>query len=73
MMIEKTLNSNNPDIHLPDIHLPDYPGEDRLEALRICIIDENYLHAAIQRLALVISNELMDFTKEGDHGLQKRK
>ena len=37
----------------------------RLETLRRRINDEDYLHAAIQRLALVLSKELMDMTQEG--------
>jgi hypothetical protein len=45
----------------------------KLEALRRRINDENYLHAAIQRLALVLSNELMDITTEGGRNEQQRK
>ena len=46
----------------------------RLEVLRQCINDEAYLHAAIQRMALVLSKELMEFTKEGGrYGRKKRK
>ena len=37
----------------------------KLESLRRRINDEDYLHAAIQRLALVLSKELMDMTQEG--------
>jgi len=38
----------------------------RLEQLRKSINDEDYLYAAIQRIALVLSNELMDMSqKEG--------
>jgi len=59
MIMEKTLNSGKPG------------SSDRLEILRQRINDENYLHAAIQRLALVMSNELMEFTREG--GLYERK
>jgi len=36
-----------------------------LELLRRRIDDEDYLHAAIQRLALVLSKELMDITMKG--------
>ena len=46
MMLESAFNSDSP--ALPD----------RLEALRLRINDESYLCAAIQRLALVMSNEL---------------
>jgi hypothetical protein len=45
----------------------------RLELLRRRIDDEDYLHAAIQRLALVLSNELMDITQEGVRHEQQRK
>jgi hypothetical protein len=44
-----------------------------LELLQRRINDEDYLHAAIQRLALVLSNELMDITMEGGHNERKRK
>jgi|GEM_PF-2814299 len=46
----------------------------KLEVLRQRINDENYLNAAIQRLALVMSNELMQLTKEGNrHEQWKRR
>lgn len=45
----------------------------RLEILRHRINDENYLNAAIQRLALVLSNELMDITREGTRHERQRK
>ncbi|MDR2730099.1 MAG: hypothetical protein LBB81_04295 [Treponema sp.] len=45
----------------------------RLEALRYRINDENYLNAAIQRLALILSNELMDITREGSRHERQRK
>ena len=45
----------------------------KLDLLRQCINDENYLHAAIQRLALVMSNELMNITQEGRHHEKRRK
>ena len=48
-------------------------GTDRLDVLRQRINDENYLHAAIQRLALVMSNELMEITKEGHYERKRRK
>jgi len=44
-----------------------------LELLRRRINDEGYLHAAIQRLALVLSNELMEITQEGERHEQQRK
>ena len=45
----------------------------QLEVLRRRINDENYLHAAIQRLALVMSNEIMEITDEGGRNGRKRK
>jgi len=45
----------------------------KLEAIRRRINDEDYLHAAIQRLALVLSNELMEITQEGERHEQQRK
>ena len=37
----------------------------RLEQLRKRINDKDYLYAAIQRIALVLSNELMDLSQRG--------
>ena len=45
----------------------------KLEILRRRINDEDYLHAAIQRLALVMSNELMELTMEGRRNERQRK
>jgi hypothetical protein len=45
----------------------------RLELLRQRIDSEDYLHAAIQRLALVLSNELMDISQEGTRNERQRK
>jgi hypothetical protein len=45
----------------------------KLDLLRQCINDEKYLHAAIQRLALVLSNELMNITQEGRRYEKRRK
>jgi len=45
----------------------------KLEQLRNRINDEDYLHAAIQRLALVLSNELMQITQEGARHERQRK
>ena len=44
-----------------------------LELLRQRINDEDYLQAAIQRLALVLSNELMEMTMEGGRNERQRK
>jgi len=40
-------------------------NSNELELLRRRIDDEDYLHAAIQRLALVLSKELMEITMKG--------
>jgi len=49
-------------------------SSNRLEQLRKSINDENYLYAAIQRIALVLSNELMDMSqKEGRYNERQRK
>ncbi|MCL2065895.1 MAG: hypothetical protein FWG99_00325 [Treponema sp.] len=45
----------------------------KLEQLRRRINDEDYLHAAVQRLALVLSKELMDITQEGVKHERRRK
>jgi len=45
----------------------------QVELLRQRINDNNYLHAAIQRLALVMSNELMEISEEGGRNGRKRK
>jgi hypothetical protein len=44
-----------------------------LELLQRRINDEDYLHAAIQRLALVLSNEVMELTREGGGDEQHQK
>ena len=49
------------------------PRSGRLEILRQRINDENYLNAAIQRLALVLSNELMNISREGTRHERQRK
>jgi hypothetical protein len=59
MILEQALNSNIPD--------------SRLELIRRRINDEDYLYAAIQRLALVMSNEIMEITTKGGRHEQQRK
>jgi hypothetical protein len=59
MMLEQALNSKIPDL--------------RLELIRRRINDEGYLHAAIQRLALVLSNEIMEINHEGGFYERQRK
>ena len=48
-------------------------NQKRLEILQERINDESYLRAAIQRLALVMSNELMQITAEGGRNERQRK
>ena len=43
----------------------DISGLSKLEALRLKINNEDYLHEAIQRIALIISNELLDLPRGG--------
>ena len=48
-------------------------GLSRLEVLRQKINNEDYLHEAIQRIALIISNELLDLPQGGRSYEQQRK
>jgi hypothetical protein len=45
----------------------------KLEELRHRIHDKDYLRAAIQRIALVLSNELMEMSREGYNGRQRKR
>ncbi|MDR2476629.1 MAG: hypothetical protein LBD18_02445 [Treponema sp.] len=45
----------------------------RLEQLRKRINDKDYLYAAIQRIALVLSNELIDMSQGGAYYERQRK
>jgi hypothetical protein len=67
MMIEKSLDSGSKTDLLDDI------WSEKLESLQQRINDDDYLHAAIQRLALVLSNELMEITTEGGKNERQRK
>ena len=49
------------------------PGPSRLDILRQKINNEDYLHEAIQRIALIISNELLDLPRGGRPYEQQRK
>ena len=49
------------------------PRHDKLEILRQKINNEDYLHEAIQRIALIISNELLDLHPGGRPYGSKRK
>jgi hypothetical protein len=48
-------------------------GPSRLEIIRQKINNEEYLHEAIQRIALIISNELLDLPQGGRSYEQQRK
>ena len=48
-------------------------GPKRLEILRQKVNDEDYLHEAIHRIALIISNELLDLPQGGRSYEQQRK
>ena len=45
----------------------------KLEVLRQKINNEDYLHEAIQRIALIISNELLDIPQGGSSYERQRK
>ena len=47
-------------------------GISELEALRVKINNEEYVHEAIQRIALILSNELLDIPQGGNYE-QRRK
>ena len=61
----KTLN--------PEIPVEEASGLSKLEVLRLKINNEDYLHEAIQRIALIISNELLDLPRGGRLYEQQRK
>jgi hypothetical protein len=48
-------------------------GLSKLEILRQKINNEDYLHEAIQRIALILSNELLDLPQGGRSYEQQRK
>ena len=51
----------------------DTSGLSKLEILREKINNEDYLHEAIQRIALIISNELLDLPQGGRSYERQRK
>jgi len=51
----------------------DDSGLTKLEVLRQKINNEDYLHEAIQRIALIISNELLDLPQGGRSYERQRK
>ena len=53
--------------------LEEASGPGKLEVLRMKINSEDYLHEAIQRIALIISNELLDLPRGGRPYEQQRK
>ena len=54
-------------------HLNEVSGFSKLEILRQKINNEDYLHEAIQRIALIMSNELLDLPQGGRSYEQQRK
>jgi len=55
------------------MHEGEAPGLSKLEVLRLKINNEDYLHEAIQRIALIISNELLDLPRGGRMYERQRK
>ena len=51
----------------------DTSGLSKLEDLRLKINNEDYLHEAIQRIALIISNELLNLPRGGRSYERQRK
>ena len=47
-------------------------GSSELEALRAKINNEEYVYEAIQRIALILSNELLDIPQGGNHEQQRK-
>ena len=45
----------------------------RIEQLRKRINDKDYLYAAIQRIALVLSNELIDMSQAGGNYYERQR
>ena len=45
----------------------------RLEQLRKCINDKDYMHTAIQRIAFVLSNELMSVSHSGGNNSERQR
>jgi len=82
MIAEQALNSKKLNGYSPDLNEQDWletsdlfkeSWSGKLEILRNRINDENYLYAAIQRLALVLSNELMNISSEGGRNEQRKR
>jgi hypothetical protein len=55
------------------LHGEELSGLSKLEVLRKKINNEDYLHVAIQRIALIISNEILDLPQGGRSYEQQRK
>ena len=47
-------------------------GALELEALQAKINNEEYVYEAIQRIALILSNELLDIPQGGNHEQQRK-
>ena len=48
-------------------------GVTELEALRAKINNEEYVYEAIQRIALILSNELLNIPQGGNHEQQRKR
>ena len=58
---------------VPRLAQADASGLSQLEVLRLKINSEDYLHEAIQRIALIISNELLNLPRGGRSYERQRK
>jgi len=56
-----------------ETHDEEISGLSKLEVLRLKINNDDYLHEAIQRMALVISNELLNLPRGGRQYERQRK
>jgi len=72
MIKEQALNDINTD-YLQNRQSAQLLVNSRIEVLRQRLNDESYIHAAIQRLALIMSKQLMEFTKEGGRYERKKR
>ena len=56
-----------------ELSMKEASGLSKLEILRQKVNTEDYLHEAIQRIALILSNELLDLPQGGRSYEQQRK
>ena len=55
------------------INMEQTMSSSKLEKLRKRINDKDYVYAAIQRIAMVLSNELVDMTQNGGNYNERRR